>query len=202
MTVTHSRIDWDAVRGRLERYQSQDGSGSVKREQLADVFHERAERLAQRGRDRASSARQKPYVVFGLGNQRFGVELACVKQIFPRLPITPVPGLDRLILGVANLNGTLRSIIDLRVLVNLPMPETDAGYIILLRASGQLLGVWVESLDGIFQVNLDRLTAVDDVASDSIGKLAMGVTDDRILTLDVKLLIEHVAERTRQRANN
>ncbi|MEX2309751.1 MAG: chemotaxis protein CheW [Pirellulales bacterium] len=125
-----------------------------------------------------------------------------MKQIFPNVPTSPIPGAYKLLLGVANLNGLLRSIVDLRVLVNLPTTPPDAGYIILLHASGKSLGVWVETLEGVSHIDLDRLTDVDGTASDSAGKLTKGTTDDRILALDATVLVEHVAEQLHQHVNN
>ncbi len=203
MTATHNKIDWNGVRERLERTRIQDGeSGSADRVRLNEVLRQRAQRLARRGREEAAQARQVPSIVFRFGNERFGVELAQVKQILPLVPITPIPGTCNLLLGVANLNGVLRSIVDLRLLVHLPATQALGGHIVLLQTNGKSLGVWVETLEGVCQVDLDRLAAVDEAAAGSTGKLIRGTTDDHILVLDANALIEHVTEQRRQHASN
>jgi chemotaxis signal transduction protein len=167
---------------------------------LNEVFRQRAQRLAQRGRRDATRTNRTPILVFRLGNERFGIELAHVAQVFPRVPITPLPGACGLLLGVAKLNGSLRTVIDPAALLNVPTTRSDAGYVVLLRASGKLLGLWAETLEGVCQIDLTRLAAVDEVASAPIAGFVRGTTDDRILVLDAKPLIEHVVEQRRQHA--
>ena len=201
MTATQSKIDWNSVRERLAQHQSQFGdAGSVDRNRLHEVFRQRSQRLAQRGRREATRTNRTPILVFRLGNERFGIELAHVEQVFPRVPITPLPGACGLLLGVANLNGSLRTVIDPAVLLNAPTTRSDAGYVVLLHASGKLLGLWAETLDGARQIDLERLVAVDEVASAPIAGFVRGMTDDRILVLDAKSLTEHVVEQRRQHA--
>ena len=81
-------------------------------------------------------------------------------------------------------------------MLNVSPTRSDAGYVVLLCVSGKLLGIWVEALDGVCRIDLERLAAVEEVTSDSIRGLLRGTTDDRILLLDAKTLIEHVAEQT------
>jgi purine-binding chemotaxis protein CheW len=198
MTSTCNRIDWDSVRESLTRFQSPTGDiGSQNRDQQNEVFRERAERLARRGRQEATRTARVPVVVFRVGNERYGIELSHVKQVFPRVPITPLPGVGGLLLGVANLNGSLRSVVDLGVLLNLSATRSDAGYVVLLRASHKFLGIWVETLEGVRQIDLAALEAVDEVASDASRRLMKGMTDDRIVVLEAKSLIERVAEQRR-----
>ena len=106
MTTTKNKIDWNSVRQRLAHFQADVGiSGSVTGDRLNEVFRQRAQRLARRGRQEATQANRVPIIVFRLGNERFGIELAHVKQVFPRVSITPLPGACGLLLGVANLDG-------------------------------------------------------------------------------------------------
>jgi hypothetical protein len=89
MTTTHNKVDWHSVRERLERLQMQDGaSGRVDRDRLNEVFRQRAQRLARRERKEAAQAERVPFIVFRLGTERFGIELAHVKQVFPRVPMS------------------------------------------------------------------------------------------------------------------
>ena len=203
MNATQSKIDWNSVRERLARFQTQAGKSDIlDRARLTEVFRQRAQRLAQRGRGVATRTARTPLIVFRLGNERFGIELTHVQQVFPRVTITPLPGAGGLLLGVANLNGSLRSVIDLVGLLNPLATRSDAGYVVLLRVGGKLLGMWVEALEGVRQIHLDELTAVDETASSPTGGFARGTTDDRILVLDPKSLVEHVVEQLRQHSIN
>ena len=202
MTTSESRINWNSVRARLAQHQTQfGGAGSVDRYRLDDVFRQRARRLAKRRHLDATKTNGARILVFRLGNERFGIELAHVKQVFPRVAITPLPGACGLLLGVACLNGSLRSIVNTGALLDVSTTRSDSGYVVLLRASGKLLGMWAEAMESVCQIDLEQLTPVDDVASHPTGSFIRGTTDERILVLDATSLIEHVAEQRRQHSS-
>jgi purine-binding chemotaxis protein CheW len=169
---------------------------SVDRHRLNEVFRQRAQQLAQRRSNEAIPIKRTPVIVFRLGNERFGIELSQLKQVFPRGPITPLPGASGFLLGVANFNGSLCSVIDLGELLNVPQAVSDAGYIILAHADGKQLGLWTETLEGVWQLDLERLSAVDAATFNPTGGFVRGTTDDRIQVIDAKSLIEHVANQT------
>jgi purine-binding chemotaxis protein CheW len=203
MTSVHNRIDWNVVRQRLARFASLDGKSDVTdADRMHTILHQRAEKFALRRRESAASADAVAFLTFHLGHQRVGIGLASVVRVFPREPITPIPGTNKLLLGIANLNGSLHSIADLRMLLNLPAEGHDGGSILLLRANRQLLGVWVEAVDGVTQIDSERLTAVDRAASESTSRITMGVTDNRVLVLDAGLLLECVLDEVRLHTNS
>jgi len=134
-------------------------------------------------------------VVFRLGSERFGVPLTDLKQVFPRVPITLIPGKPKLLIGVANLDGTLRSVVDPHLLLRTSTIYIENGYVVLLRDGERSLAIWVEALDGVFEIDLATLAAVDEAASGQSGKLLKGITDNRIIILDTAAVISHVKEQ-------
>jgi purine-binding chemotaxis protein CheW len=199
MFTTQNVIARNGVRESPSRLLASMGSAEpADRDQLNRVFRQRAQRLAQRGRKETIHTQRTPVIVFQLGNERFGIELSQTKQVFPRVPITPLPNTSGLLLGVANLNGSLCSVIDLGKLLNTRAAVSDGGYIVLMHACGKQLGLWAETLEGVCQLDFERLVAVDAATSDPRGGFVRGTTDDRILVLDAMSLIEHVAQQRRR----
>jgi purine-binding chemotaxis protein CheW len=197
--TTGRNFDWDNIRSRLARCQTLDVAPSLAdRNLLHDVFQQRAHKLAERSQKAIHTA-QTPILVFQLGNERFGIQLIHVKQVFARVPVTPVPGTGDLALNVANLNGTLCSIVDLSVLLNVPTPQPDDGNVVLVHVMGQMLGVLVGSLDGVCHIEIDSLATTDQAAPNALGRFMRGITETRIAVLDAKALMEHVAKRSRDR---
>jgi purine-binding chemotaxis protein CheW len=196
MTAIRTRIDWDIVRQRLARYQMQSvESGPADRNRLVEVFRQRARALERRGRDQTANASRVSVVVFRLGKERFGVPLVDLKQVFPRVSITPIPGKRDLLLGVANLDGTLRSVVDLNAVLNTSASDSEAGYIVLLRAAERPLALWIESLEGVSEIDLTTLVAFDEIASVKTANLVRGITESRIVILDSAAVISHVKEQ-------
>lgn len=199
MTTTIKKFNWDSVRQRLAQSQAQiDDAEYVDRDRLHDIFRQRASQLAGRQRQAVATTSRIPVVVFRIKDERYGIELTHLEQVFPRLPITPVPGTCQLILGLANLNGALRSVVDLSLLLRVPTTCTE-GHIALLRAAGRSLAVRVETFERVCEIDLNALAPMDEASSASTGRFMRGMTDNRIIVLDAKALIEHVAEQVQNR---
>jgi purine-binding chemotaxis protein CheW len=191
MINTRKRVDWERVKERLRQSRQPDGGAdSAGGERWADVMRERAERLAGRGRRSSSKSAQTPVLVFRYGSEQFGVELAHVKQIFPRVAITLIPTASEILMGVAHLNGKLRSIIDLGRVLNLTASDSESGHVVLLRMAERVMGVWVESLGDVAHIDLKSLAPLDSGCAESGSRCVKGVTDDRVLVLDAAQLLE------------
>ena len=194
MTGTRRNIDWQEVKQRLSHCQSATSDRRTTDGRISEVFRRRARQLAQRGRRDARGTARTMILAFRLGNERYGMELNQIQQVFARVAVTPVPGGAEHLLGVAGLNGTLRSVIDLGRFVNLPPSGTDGGCIVLVRAGGKLLGVWVKALEDVCHIDLDNLLPASDTAA-SATALIRGITDEGIIVLDAEALVRHVASR-------
>ena len=193
MNATHSTIDWHEVKQRIARNQALVGEAErTDRSKLARVFHERAARLANRSRAGSTGAAKVPMLVIQLGGERFGIALAHLEQVFPQSPITPVPGAADYLLGVANLQGIVRSVVDPRRLMHLPSDATDKGYLVLVRLRDCFVALWVEQLEGVAQIDMEALAPVDHAAAGETPSFVKGVTDDHIMVLDLASLLEHV----------
>jgi chemotaxis signal transduction protein len=196
MTATRSQLDWDSIRERLARQQAQSAdAGAMDCDRLAEVFRRRARDLERRGRHEAAKATRVPVVVFRVGKELFGIPLADLKQVFPRASITRIPGKRDLLLGVANLCGAIRSVVDLSALMLTSTAHSEGGYIVLMRVAERSPALWIESLEGVAEIDLAALAAVDEVASESSGKLMRGITESRIIVLDTAAVISHVKEQ-------
>jgi chemotaxis signal transduction protein len=152
-----------------------------------------------------------PSVVLRIAEERFAIELASVKQVFPRGEITPVPAAPEALLGVANLNGSPRSVFDLGRLLNVRSATTNAAYIVLLNVQHKWMGLAVESVEDIRRLETDKLMPVEEAAagtrhtdSPGAGSLAngftKGITEDRIAVLDGELLLQRTLPKPEARA--
>jgi purine-binding chemotaxis protein CheW len=203
MSETKHSIDWESVRSRLAQAKLSDsGSASVDGQRLKAIFKKRAERLAIRGNLAEIPSGTARVLVFRLGAERFGIEISQVEQIFKDVSITPVPAAGRDLRGVANLNGTIRSVIDLGRLLNVRC-ATGGGSILLIRAPEQTIGLWAEAIEDITRIELSQLEPLDDAASSDARRTARGITKDRIVVLNVEPLFECIFKRllTNEQAN-
>src|SRR5690606_11758396 len=138
---------------------------AVAAEQLQAVYRRRAIRLAERQRRAVSGSPQIAILVFLLGEERYGLELSGVVQVFPALACTPVPGGPLPLLGISNFHGEVRSVIDFRRLVHLAANEVDSpdtrsgsnhasGYLLLLRSANGEFALRVEQVESIHHLDV------------------------------------------------
>jgi purine-binding chemotaxis protein CheW len=64
---------------------------------------------------------EEQLVVFELGNESYGVNVAYVQSIIPMQDIVTVPGAPSFVEGVVNLRGTVIPVVDLRSRFKLPL---------------------------------------------------------------------------------
>ncbi|HEX5471432.1 MAG TPA: chemotaxis protein CheW [Lacipirellulaceae bacterium] len=157
-------------------------------ERIRTAFHERALRLAGRSRQVSNHAERAPVIVFRLGTERFGIELRNAKQVFSRVPITPVPKMRSWFVGVANLSGTMRSVVDLGALMNVPSAKPDTGYVLLVQTQSNTLAIWVEAVDEVKSVDFETLVPIDGVAWKDSAACLRGTTEDGICVLNLESL--------------
>lgn len=179
------RIVWQAVKDKLHAaHASVDGTSAVDDAHLQAVLHDRAKCLAEADGSTRSLTNGSRVLVFQTGDETYGIELQFISQVFPRTKITPVPGAAESLSGVANLQNLVRSIVSLRRLLNLNgSDENNNRYILLLRHHERHLGLQVEDIDGVRNVNLDGLSKHDDESGVVPSGFIRGVTPDNVIIL-------------------
>ena len=131
---------------------------AAQRTRMEAVWRDRAHRLSQRPNLAGAGQNELPVVVLGLGQERYGIELQDVAEVFPPVLPTPVPGAAPLFSGVINVHGEIRPVVDLRRVLQMePSVETNNGTVrnrdlarvILLRKGGREMGLQIDSVEQI-----------------------------------------------------
>jgi purine-binding chemotaxis protein CheW len=175
-------------------------SAIAEQTQLAAVFRRRAAQLARRGRQDATRLAGVPILVLRAAGEGFGIELEHVKQVFPRVEVTPVPGAPHALVGVANLDGVPRSVFELSRLLNLRPCTSNTPFIVLLNVRGKVMGLAVEAVEEVRRFEGYTLKPVEEAADDSAKEFTKGMTDDRIAVLDADSLLQQALQRPEAQA--
>ncbi len=94
---------------------------------------------------------RRKYLVFKLGNERFGIELSSVKEVIGLTAITEIPQVPSFFQGLINLRGKIISVIDLRKKMGLPSAEYQPKKtsIIISEIQKVVLGVVVDDVEEV-----------------------------------------------------
>ncbi|HKN47995.1 MAG TPA: chemotaxis protein CheW [Candidatus Polarisedimenticolia bacterium] len=86
-------------------------------------------------------------LVFAVGGQEFALPLGSIVEIAPARTPTPVPGAEPGVLGIVPFRGAMVTVFDGRLRLGLPGgPAGRAGSMIVLRDSGELIGLVVDAV--------------------------------------------------------
>lgn len=98
------------------------------------------------------------YSILEISRHNFGVEVINVREVLPMPKYTPVPNVDKCILGVFNLRGQIYSIVDLRSLFKLDKkPISEKNFVVLLESDGIIFGVVVDRVLDLISLDTSKI---------------------------------------------
>jgi len=128
------------------------------------------------------------YVVFKLGEEHFAVETAKILSINDMIKITPVPKAPAHIKGLINLRGSIKSLVDIHLLLNIE-PHENQNNIIILKVNEEEIGIIVDDVEEVIDIDEQKLQKLE---TRNIEYYIKGVIelDNRLLTIiDIEKLL-------------
>ncbi len=101
-------------------------------------------------------------VIFKLGDEQFAVETTKVQGINDIMKITRVPNAPSHIKGLINLRGNVISLLDMNLLLNISKGEDEHANIIILKMEDEQIGITVDEVNEVLEIEEDKLEKVDD----------------------------------------
>ena len=97
-------------------------------------------------------------VVFELGKEFYGVDIAAVESIIKMQPITVVPRSPSFVEGVTNLRGSILPVIDLRKRFNLPSEEITKNHrIVVVVINKTKIGMIVDAVSEVLRISEESI---------------------------------------------
>ena len=122
---------------------------------------------------------EQQLVIFELGGEKFGVNIAAVESIIKMQALTRVPHAPGFVEGVTNLRGTVLPVMDLRKRFGMEVQEASKETrIVVVNLDGIKVGMVVDSVsevltidDKIIEPTPPMVSTVDSAFSVGIAKL-------------------------------
>jgi len=103
--------------------------------------------------DATTTGDERQLVVFQLGAELYGVEIARVHEIIRLQAITRVPRAPAFVEGIINLRGKVIPVVDLRHRFGLPAAEhTRASRIVVVEIGDQVVGLIVDAVSEVLRI--------------------------------------------------
>jgi purine-binding chemotaxis protein CheW len=150
--------------------------------------------------DTLSSGDERQLVVFQLGAELYGVEIARVHEIIRLQSVTRVPRAPVFVEGVINLRGKVIPVVDLRRRFGLPTTEhTRASRIVVVEIGDQVVGIIVDGVSEVLRVNTATVEPPSPVVAGIDSEYLHGIAklSDRLVIL---LDLDRILAREERRA--
>lgn len=129
-------------------------------------------------------------VVFKIGNEEFAVETSKVQGINGLMKITKVPKAKKYIKGLINLRGSILSVLDINLLLDMDISDKNNNNIIVLELDGEQVGITVDHVEEVMNLEEDVIKRVNEDKNKPFIKGLINL-DNRILTMvDIDKLLQ------------
>jgi purine-binding chemotaxis protein CheW len=130
----------------------------------------------------------KSYLTFQLGEEEFAIPLLAAKEVIGTPAVTPIPQTPKYFLGITNLRGSVFSILDLRLKLNIQPQMTGEDAVIILDLGNYNLGVLVDRVCSVISVSDDEILKKPEVQASDLAAFIQGILQREgklVLILDV-----------------
>lgn len=122
-------------------------------------------------------------VVFKLGDEHFAVETDRVQSINDIMSITKVPKAPSYIKGLINLRGSIKSLVDLNLLLDVNHGN-EQNSIIILTVEDEEIGISVDEVEEVLDIDEKNIQKLDN-DNDKAQPYIKGILnyEDKLLTI-------------------
>lgn len=135
---------------------------------------------------------EQQIVVFDLGPERYGLDIADVYEIIRHQSITAVPRSPAFVRGIINLRGRIIPVVDVHSRFGMAgVAVTKASRIVVVEAAGTRVGLEVDAVSEVLMIPADAVEPTPEVAAGSDAAYLRGIAklgEQLIILLDLDLL--------------
>jgi len=184
-------VDWAGVHGRLEAVGERLSSGwNPPPEKTAEILHTRARELAQEPTMEEPETGSLEIVEFLLAYERYGMETAFVREVYPLRELAPLPGTPAFVLGIINVRGRMLSVLDLKKFFGLPEKGlTDLNKVIVARSPAMEIGILADTILGVKKIQRKSIQPPLPTLVGIREQYLRGITGDHGIILDAGKLL-------------
>ena len=133
-------------------------------------------------------------VIFKLGNESFGVQIATVESIIKMQPITHLPQAPEFVEGVINLRGRILPVLDLRKRLGVFQTETSKDTrMVVVNIEKATVGMIVDRVDEVLRINEDLVEAPPSITSSVDSRFIRGIAkigSELVILLDLMKILD------------
>ena len=150
----------------------------------------RAIAMAQEPEQKRAASAAIGVIMFTLAAETYAIESVFVKEVYPLIDFTPLPGVPSYIFGIINVRGQILPVVDLKKFFNLPEKGLgDLNRVIILYDDQMEFGILADVVQGTQDIELEDILTVPPTINGIGEEYLKGVTKERLIVLNAKRLL-------------
>lgn len=127
---------------------------------------------------------------FLLAHERYAIETAYVREVYPLHNLTPLPCTPSFILGIINVRGLILPVMDIKKYFNLPEKGiTDLNKVIIVRSGDMEVGILADVVSECRMLSRHELQPAPATCTGIGAEYLKGVTEERLIVLDAEKIL-------------
>ncbi len=134
-------------------------------------------------------------LVFQVGDFAYGLPAELAREVLPTVAATRIPGAHRVVEGLANVRGSILTVIDgHRLLDRAPLPDQEEGVTIVVDLAGRAYGLQVGQVLDLYEVHEEDFEPGEDLmgVDPTLVRAVARVDQQHFVLLDLESLLEPV----------
>jgi purine-binding chemotaxis protein CheW len=137
---------------------------------------------------------EKQIVVFDLGNEQFGIEIACVEGIVKMQEITPIPYAPQYMEGITSLRGAVLPVMNLAKRFGSEMGQySKESRIVIAIHNNQKVGMIVSAVSEVLTIDDSNIEPPPPMVSNINTEFICGIVrinEKLVILLDLETIIK------------
>ncbi|MDU3349946.1 MAG: chemotaxis protein CheW [Clostridium sp.] len=130
------------------------------------------------------------FVIFKLGEEHFAVETDKILSINDMMTITRVPKAPDYIKGLINLRGSIKSLVDVNLLLNIESKK-EQNNIIILKVDEEEIGISVDEVEEVIDIDEARLQRLETHNTEAYIKGVIDLEEKLLTVIDIEKLLNY-----------
>ncbi|HNY13946.1 MAG TPA: chemotaxis protein CheW [Bacteroidales bacterium] len=170
-------------------------SSTIERKKLPDdeasVLKRRAQALAVKRLSKKSKGKILFVAEFLLGEERYGIEVSLMQEVYPLRELTPLPGIPPFILGIINVRGKILPVMNIKKFFDIPEKGITELNRVLIVAKGKMVtGILADEVLGVRGINPDELQPPMATLTGIKSEYLRGITAGHLIVLDMARILD------------
>lgn len=159
--------------------------------EIQRILEQRAKEVSQSESDAADEFDQLEVIEFMLGYEKYAIESAYVREVYPMSDFTFLPCAPDFLFGIMNLRGTILSLIDIRKFFHLPVQGmSNLNRVLVIETEEMTVGILADFIRGVRRISRQEIKPPMTTMGGIRSEYLKGLTREPVVIIDIEKVMK------------